>query len=87
MELDIYIMTLEPISKAHLYVCLYVYPLIVARHLLGKNVTAATNTYATIQKLTGCVIFYSVSVLLKESRRPVLSRISCTFLQTYHFSL
>jgi hypothetical protein len=47
----------EPISTAyfinpsHQSVCLYVYPLIVARQRLGKNVTAATNTHATIEEL------------------------------------
>jgi hypothetical protein len=45
-----HIMAPEPISTAyfinpsHQSVCLYVYPLIVARQRLGKNVTAATNT-------------------------------------------
>jgi hypothetical protein len=47
----------EPISTAyfinpsHQSVCLYVYPPIVARQRLGKNVTAATNTQATIEGL------------------------------------
>jgi hypothetical protein len=31
--------------------CLYMYPPIVVRQLLGKNVTAATNTHSTIQEL------------------------------------
>jgi hypothetical protein len=50
MKLGMYIMTPKPISTAyfinssHQFVGLYVYPLIVARQLLGKNVTAATNT-------------------------------------------
>jgi hypothetical protein len=52
-----YIMALEPISTAyfinpsHRFVCLYVYPPIVARQRLGKNVTAAKNTQATIEEL------------------------------------
>jgi hypothetical protein len=32
-------------------VCLYVYPPIVARQRLGRNVTAVTNTHATIHEL------------------------------------
>jgi hypothetical protein len=39
------------INPSHQSVCLYVHPLIVARKLLGKNVTAATNTHATIELL------------------------------------
>jgi hypothetical protein len=52
-----YIMAPEPISTAyvinpsHQSVCLYVYPSIVARQRFGKNVTAATNTHATIGEL------------------------------------
>jgi hypothetical protein len=69
MKLGAYIMALEPVSTAycvnpsHQSVCLYVYPLIVARQRLGKNplivarqrfcenVTAAMNTHATIEEL------------------------------------
>jgi hypothetical protein len=45
----------EPISTAYLInlchqsVCLYVYSPIVAMQRLGKNVTAAMNTHATIE--------------------------------------
>jgi hypothetical protein len=52
IELGMYIMAPEPnstayyINSSHQSVCLYVYPLIVGRHLLGKNVIAATNTHA-----------------------------------------
>jgi hypothetical protein len=46
----------EPISAAYLNsshqsVCLYVYPSIVARQRLGKNVTAETKTLAAIEEL------------------------------------
>jgi hypothetical protein len=57
MKLGTYIMAPEPISTAyfinlsHQSVCLHVYPPIVARQGLGKNVTAATNTHATIEEL------------------------------------
>jgi hypothetical protein len=52
-------MTPEPISTAYLIrvnhshqsVCLYVYPSIVARQRLGKNVTAATNTRERVEDL------------------------------------
>jgi hypothetical protein len=54
MKLGMYIMAPEPMSMAyflnpsHQSVCLYVYPPIVAKQRLGKNVTAATYTHATI---------------------------------------
>jgi hypothetical protein len=57
MKLGMYIMAPEPISTAyfinpsHQSVCLYVYPLIVARQRLGKNITAETNTQVTIEEL------------------------------------
>jgi hypothetical protein len=49
-----YIMAPEPVSKArfikhsHQCVCLYVYPLIVAKQKPGNNITAATNACTTI---------------------------------------
>jgi hypothetical protein len=67
MKLDMYIMAAEPISTAyfintsHQSVCLYVYPLIVARQLVGKNVTAATNTHATVEFLDSPFAVRSVS--------------------------
>jgi hypothetical protein len=57
MKLGTYIMAREPISTAYFInpsrqsVCLYLYPPVVARQRLGKNVTAATNTHATIEEL------------------------------------
>jgi hypothetical protein len=57
MKLGMFIMAPEPISTAyfinpsHQSVCLYVYPVIVARQRLGKKVTAATNTHTTIEGL------------------------------------
>jgi hypothetical protein len=58
MKFGVYIVAPEPITTAyfinpsHQSVCLYVYPLnVVARQRLGKNVTAATNTHATIEEL------------------------------------
>jgi hypothetical protein len=63
MKLGMYIMTPEPISVAYSHWSLSVYPRIVARQRLGKNflivdrqrlsknVTAATNTHATIEEL------------------------------------
>jgi hypothetical protein len=53
------VMVLKPISTAYLRnpshqsVCLNVYPPIVSRQRLGKNVTAAMNTHATIAELLG----------------------------------
>jgi hypothetical protein len=58
MKLDMYIVAPEPISMvyfinpSHQPVCLYVYPHIIARQRLDKNVTTATNTHATIEKLS-----------------------------------
>jgi hypothetical protein len=56
MKLGMYIMAPKPISTSYLSpsqqsVCLYVYPPIVARQRLGKNVTTAKNTHAAIEKL------------------------------------
>jgi hypothetical protein len=56
MKLGMHIMELGPISTAyyinptHQSVRLYVYP-IVPRQGLGENITAATNTHATIEEL------------------------------------
>jgi hypothetical protein len=58
MKLVMYIMKPESISTAYFIhpsrqsVCLYVNPPTVARQLLGKNVTAATNTHATVEELS-----------------------------------
>jgi hypothetical protein len=57
MKLGMYIMAPEPISTAyfinpsHQSVCLFVYPLIVARQRPSKNDTAATNKHATVAEL------------------------------------
>jgi hypothetical protein len=57
MKLSMYIIAPEPISTvyfinpSHQSVCLYTYHPIVARQRLGKNITAATNTHATIEEL------------------------------------
>jgi hypothetical protein len=57
MKLGMYITAPERISTAycinlsHQSVCLYVYPTIVAKQLIGKNVTAVTNTHVTIEEL------------------------------------
>jgi hypothetical protein len=68
MQLYMYIMPPEPISTAysinpsHQSVCLYVYPLIVARKRLSKNIPAETN-----RRIVGGVAFYTVCVVSKES--------------------
>jgi hypothetical protein len=57
IKLGMYIMAPKPSSMAYYInpsyqsVCLYVNPLITARQQLGKNVTTATNTDATIEEL------------------------------------
>jgi hypothetical protein len=61
-----YITAPEPISTTYFlnpfyqFVYLYVYPLLIARQRLGRNVTAAANTYATIEQLTS---LYNIYVL------------------------
>jgi hypothetical protein len=57
MTLGMCIMTSEPISTAYFiipsdqFVCLHVYSPIVARQRLCENITAKTNTQATIEEL------------------------------------
>jgi hypothetical protein len=46
----IYIIAPEPISTVY-FVCLYAYFPLVERQRLTKNVTAATNTRATVEEL------------------------------------
>jgi hypothetical protein len=53
-------------------VCLCIPP-IVARQRLGRNVTAVTNTHATIEELLDA----SFSCRVKGSRQLVLPRTSC----------
>jgi hypothetical protein len=71
IKLGIYILAPEPISTAyfinpsHHSVSLYVYPLIFARQRLGKNVTAATNIHASIDRIVRRVVFYAAHVLFK----------------------
>jgi hypothetical protein len=81
MKLGMYIMAPEPIPTAyfinpsHQSVCLYVYPPIVAKQRLGKNVTAATNTHATIEELLGAS--FSVGSMSYEGKEAILPRTSC----------
>jgi hypothetical protein len=79
-----YIMAPEPISMAyfinptHQSVCLYVYPPIIARQQLSRNITAAMNTHATINELLDASLSIS-----KESRRLILTRTSCLSCELY----
>jgi hypothetical protein len=64
------------INPSHQSVCLHVYPFIVARQRLGKNVTAATNTHAKIENLLDKA--FSVRFMLYQKSRqffPDLSRV------------
>jgi hypothetical protein len=51
LKLDMYIMASEPLPMTYFInpstqsVCLYVYPILVARQQLDKNVTATTDIY------------------------------------------
>jgi hypothetical protein len=47
-------------------VCLYVYPPIVSRQRLCKNITAATDTHATIEELLDAS-FYAVRVVSRKA--------------------
>jgi hypothetical protein len=81
-KLGVYIMAPEPISTAYFInpslqsLCQYMYPHIVARQQLGKNITATTNTLNN-RRIVGSIIFFAVCVVSKESRRECLPRISC----------
>jgi hypothetical protein len=72
IKLAVYLMAHEPISMAyfmnhsHQSVCLYVYPLVVARQRFGKNFSTATNIRNN-RKIVGSVIFYAIRALPKES--------------------
>jgi hypothetical protein len=75
MKLGTYIMAPEPISTAyflnpaHQSVCLCVYPSIVIRKRLGKNVTMTTNTHAKMAELLD--MLFSVRSV-KHQRRELL---------------
>jgi hypothetical protein len=78
MKLGMYIMAPDPISTKnfinsfHEFLCLHVY---VARQRIGVNVTAATNTHATIEELLDA-FFYATRIVSKESRRFILPKAS-----------
>jgi hypothetical protein len=56
MNLGMHVMTPEPVSTEYFVnpsyksVCLYLYPLIVARQWPDKNITATMNAHATIKQ-------------------------------------
>jgi hypothetical protein len=69
--------TVYVINPSHQCVCLYVCPTIVARQLLGENVTAATNTQVTIvEDYDASFSMRSVS-RKRKNRRLVLLRTCC----------
>jgi hypothetical protein len=59
-------------------VCVSVYPLIVARQRLGRNVTSVTNTHATTEDCW--TRRFQCAPCVKESRLLILPRPSCIFL-------
>jgi hypothetical protein len=71
VKLGMYILAPEPILMAyfinffHHSVCLYVYPPIVDKQSLGKNITAVTITHATTEELLDAS-FYIRSVLYQR---------------------
>jgi hypothetical protein len=84
MKLDMYIMAPEPITTAycinpsHQSLCLFVYPLIVARQRLGKNVMRQQIHLKTEELSDG--LFLCGPFRMKESRRLVLPRTSCLYM-------
>jgi hypothetical protein len=76
-----YIMAPEPISTAyfinasHRSVCLYMYPIHVARQRLGRKRYRNNGYTRNNRKIVGRVIFYAVRFVSKEIRRLVLPRI------------
>jgi hypothetical protein len=72
IKFGMYVLALEPISAAHFInpshqsPCLYVYPLIVARQVLGKHVPAARNTRNS-RIIVGRVVVYAVRVVSKKN--------------------
>jgi hypothetical protein len=69
----------EPIFMK-LGMCVYVYPFIVARQRLGKNVTAATNAQVTIEELLDASFYMRLVMYQRENRQLVLPRTSCLYL-------
>jgi hypothetical protein len=65
------------INPSHQSLCLFAYPLFVARQRLGKHVTIATNTHAR-KRIIGDAVSYTVRVVLKECGRLILPR-TCFF--------
>jgi hypothetical protein len=53
------------LHKSRPAVCIYVYPPLIARQRLGKNVSAATNTPSN-RRIVGCAVFYAVLGLSNE---------------------
>jgi hypothetical protein len=82
-------MASEPISTtyfinpSHQSVCLWVYPLIVARERLGIYVSEATNTQATIEDLLELFVFYEVRVLSKKLGENFFPDFLIIFYHTY----
>jgi hypothetical protein len=84
------------VNPSHQSVCLYVYlsfsllgkgsvkcdPPFVSRQWFGKNITAATNTHATVELLDASLSMFPF--ISKESRWLVLPRTPCNYLSRYH---
>jgi hypothetical protein len=77
IKLGVYIMASEPISAAYFInpsrqsLWLYVYPSIIARQQLSRNVTEATKAHATNRRIIGCIVFYEVHAISKEGSRLI----------------
>jgi hypothetical protein len=92
MKLGTYITAPEPISTAyfihpsHQSVCLYVYPPIVAVQRLCRNVTAVTNTHATIGELLDASFsMWPVSYQGKYAISSSQTVFVCLFVYDAHF--
>jgi hypothetical protein len=71
LKLDMYIMAPEPlptvyfINPSHQSLRLHVYPFLVARQQLDKNVTAAVGYIRNNRRIVGRVVLYAVRVVSK----------------------
>jgi hypothetical protein len=77
-----HIWTVYFINTSSESVCLYAFPHIVATQRLGKNVTAATNIYATTEEALDASFSMSVTVVWEENMLLFFPPITSCFLNS-----